>query len=40
MPVIFTVTSPSRNNLCNCGSGIKFNKCCGRRQPWHRRKWL
>ncbi|WP_422732789.1 SEC-C metal-binding domain-containing protein [Marinobacter azerbaijanicus] len=25
----FAVTSPSRNDFCNCGSGIKFKKCCG-----------
>jgi len=24
-----TVTRPGRNELCNCGSGKKFKRCCG-----------
>ena len=26
---VTTVKSPSRNDICNCGSGLKFKKCCG-----------
>ncbi|EMP56301.1 SEC-C motif containing protein [Marinobacter santoriniensis NKSG1] len=26
---VTTAKSPSRNDLCPCGSGIKFKKCCG-----------
>ncbi|MBZ2168788.1 PBPRA1643 family SWIM/SEC-C metal-binding motif protein [Marinobacter sp. F4216] len=26
---VTTVKPPSRNDLCHCGSGIKFKKCCG-----------
>ncbi|MDX1560599.1 MAG: SEC-C metal-binding domain-containing protein [Marinobacter sp.] len=26
---VTTVKSPSRNDACNCGSGLKFKKCCG-----------
>ncbi|MFO7529434.1 MAG: SEC-C metal-binding domain-containing protein [Marinobacter sp.] len=26
---VTTIKSPSRNDLCTCGSGIKFKKCCG-----------
>ena len=26
---VTAVKSPSRNDVCPCGSGIKFKKCCG-----------
>ncbi|QSP94827.1 SEC-C domain-containing protein [Marinobacter salinisoli] len=26
---VTTAKAPSRNDLCHCGSGIKFKKCCG-----------
>jgi len=26
---VTTVKSPARNDACNCGSGLKFKKCCG-----------
>ena len=26
---VTTVKSPARNDVCSCGSGIKFKKCCG-----------
>lgn len=26
---VITAKSPSRNDVCPCGSGIKFKKCCG-----------
>lgn len=26
---VTTVKPPSRNDVCNCGSGIKFKKYCG-----------
>ena len=26
---VTTAKSPSRNDACNCGSGLKFKKCCG-----------
>lgn len=26
---VTTAKSPSRNDPCPCGSGIKFKKCCG-----------
>lgn len=26
---VTTVKPPSRNDVCTCGSGLKFKKCCG-----------
>jgi SWIM/SEC-C metal-binding protein len=26
---VTTAKSPARNDACNCGSGLKFKKCCG-----------
>lgn len=26
---VTTAKSPSRNDACTCGSGLKFKKCCG-----------
>ncbi|WP_257900332.1 SEC-C metal-binding domain-containing protein [Marinobacter sp. F4206] len=26
---VTTAKSPSRNDVCTCGSGLKFKKCCG-----------
>ena len=26
---VTTAKVPSRNDPCNCGSGLKFKKCCG-----------
>ena len=29
-PHVTTAISPGRNDVCPCGSGSKFKKCCGR----------
>lgn len=29
-PMTSTQTKPSRNDICTCGSGLKYKKCCGK----------
>lgn len=30
IPAPFTVKKVGRNDLCSCGSGKKYKKCCGK----------
>jgi hypothetical protein len=34
------MTKPGRNDLCSCGSGKKFKKCCANKQPGNRMSML
>ena len=30
IPINKVLRTPNRNELCNCNSGVKYKKCCGK----------